>query len=121
MKKVLSITLLAVVLIFVSGQNNFARAYDSISFINATGRTIYYVYFVPSHYESWGSDRLSGVWHSGDTLTLDSSYWRYWSFKIVFEGGESLWWTGAQSIDAQEIYRGTITPIGNGQYTMINN
>lgn len=121
MKKVLSITLLAVVLIFVSGQNNFVRAYDSIAFVNATGRTIYYVYFVPNHYDNWGSDRLSGLWYSGNTLTLDSSYWRYWALKVVFEGGESIWWSGNNPIDAQEIYRGTIAPSGNGNYTLIHN
>ena len=121
MKKIFSVILLAAVLIFIGGQNNFAHAYNSISFTNGTGRTIYYVYFVPIHYTSWGNDRLSGVWRSGDILTLDSSYWRYWAFQIVFEGGQTIYWNGDNPIDAQSVYRATIAPAGNGNYTLIYN
>ena len=121
MKRFLSVILLATVLIFISGQNNFVCAYDSITFTNATGRTIYYVYFVPNHYTDWGSDRLSGVWNSGYTLTLDSSYWRYWALKIIFEGGEYVWWAGNNPIDASSVYRATIAPSGGGRYNLIYN
>ena len=121
MKKILFIFIWTTLLIFVGGKNNFVYAYDSVTFVNATGRTIYYVYFVPNHYENWGSDRLIGVWNSGNSLTLDSSYWRYWALKIVFEGGEYAFWSGNNPIDAQTVWKGTIVPNGNGNYTLIHN
>lgn len=95
-----------------------ALAYDTFEMLNATGRTIYWVYFVPSHETSWGSDRLNGVWNSGDFLTLDTPKWKWWSLKIVFKDGSDSYWDSDNAIDTETWSRVIIKPNGNGGYTL---
>lgn len=95
-----------------------ASANTSFQMLNATGRTIYHVYFVPARNKDWGSDRLSGVWSSGNFLTLDTPKWRYWSLKIRFENGNETYWDGDNAIDTEEWREVIIKPNGNGGYTL---
>ena len=95
-------------------------AYTSLKMLNATGRTIFLVYFVPNHYTDWGPDRLNGVWNSGNFLTLKTPKWKYWSLKIVFRDGESHYWDGDSAIDTDNWGALIIKPNGRGGYTLSN-
>lgn len=95
-----------------------ALAYSSLQMLNSTGRTIYYVFLVPNGSSSWGQDRLSGVWHDGDTLTLDVSNYRYWDLKIRFQDWTTCSW---DSLDTREVYMLTLTRKNGGGYRAIFN
>lgn len=95
-------------------------AYNSLQMLNATGRTIYLVYFVPTRESDWGDDRLNGVWHSGNFLTLKTPRWRYWSLKIVFKDGSSSYWDQDNAIDTETWGNVIIKPNGRGGYTLSN-
>lgn len=117
MKKVYLILVLA--LAFLSAfYMNSASAYNKFQMLNATGRTIYCVYFVPKHYDDWGNDKLNGLWHSGNFLTLNTPKWRYWSLKIVFKDGNYSYWDGDNAIDSETWGTVIIKPNGHGGYTL---
>ena len=92
-------------------------AHSELKMLNATGKTIYRVYFVPNHYPDWGSDRLNGVWHAGNFLTLKTPKWKWWSLKIVFEDGDS-YWDGDNAIDTETWGYVIIKPNGRGGCTL---
>ena len=122
MKKFNFIRMFVLSFFFAVAVNGSALAYDSLELVNHTGRTIFYVYLVPSHYDSWGNDRLSGTWSHGASLTLKVPQYRYWSLKIKFKDGDSYWWdNGSHRIDTTSVWRATITPNNNGGYTLYYN
>lgn len=86
-----------------------ALAYSSLNMLNVTGRTIYYVYLSPSRDKDWGSDRLSGTWQSGNSLTLKTPKWKYYDLKVVFKNGDKFEW---RRIDTENVGRVTIDPKG---------
>lgn len=116
MKRFAVTCLLLSAIFFASCVNNTAFAYDSLKMLNSTGKTIYYVYLSPSH-EGWGPDRLNGVWHNGNTLTLKVPKWQYWDLKIVFKDGQEAFWTN-KAIDTTAVYNLTISRNNSGGYTL---
>lgn len=122
MKKFTFIRMFVLSLFLTVAVSGSALAYDSLKMINHTGRTIYYVYLVPSHQKDWGNDRLDGVWQNGNSLTLNVPKWQYWSLKIKFKDGDSYWWDGgSHRIDTTAVWQATIVPNGNGGYTLYYN
>ena len=119
MKKILSVMLLAAMIVFCC--NNSAMAYSKLTMVNQTGRTISYVYFVPKHYKNWGDDRLSGVWHNGNTFTLSTEGWKYWSIKICFTKNDYYYWDGDNAINTDSLYKITFINNGQGGYKYIIN
>ena len=122
MKKfgVLFVVVLSVIVVFFSDSS--AMAYSKLKMINHTGKTIYWVYFVPKHYTNWGSDRLSGVWNVGNSLTLATDKWRYWSLKICFDTKDDyVYWDGDNALDTDSIYQITIINNGKGGYKYLRN
>ena len=107
--------LLAAVLLLLAAHST-AFAYDNLKMLNSTGNTIFFVYLAPSSSKSWGSDRLSGVWQNGNTLTLNVPKHRYWDLKIVFKGGAKAEFT--KGIDTTQVYMLTITRNNEGGYTL---
>ena len=73
------------------------------------------MYFTSSADGGWGSNRLSGVWNSGNTLTLSTPVKKYWDLKIIFQTGGEASWTG---IDTENNGYATITPNDRGGYTL---
>ena len=89
MKKFAILCVAVLSMIGVFFYDNSAMAYSQLKMINNTGKTIWYVYFVPKHYTDWGSDRLKGTWSTGNTLTLSTEKWKYWSLKICFNADKN--------------------------------
>ena len=86
-----------------------ALAYSSLNMLNVTGRTIYYVYLSPSRDNDWGSDKLSGTWQNGNSLTLKTPKWKYYDLKVVFKNGDKFEW---RRIDTENVGRVTIDSKG---------
>lgn len=116
MKQVKSLcSILFAVLILFAVQNPVFAAYNQFTMLNSTERTIIAVYFTSSADENWGSNRLSGVWNNGNTLTLNTPVKTYWDLKIIFQTGGEASWAG---IDTAKHGYAIIRPNGNGGYTL---
>jgi len=72
MKKVIfCLSIFLLLLLPLSAQQN-----PSITIINNTGYTVYYIYFSPTTHDTWGPDRLADdqILHNGESVTLQLPY-----------------------------------------------
>ena len=119
MKKLKLLCGFLLIAVVLSTENPSAFAYDKLTMLNATGKTIYRVYLAPNAYTDWGPDRLSGTWPTGQKNTWDVSGYRDWDLKIVFSNGREAIFE--YTINTNRVRSLTIAPNGNGGYHLVYN
>ena len=67
-----------------SGSSSYSTQQYTMSIVNNTGYTVWYMYMSPSSSSSWGSDWLgSGVLGYGDTINVGLPSGGSWDIKLV--------------------------------------
>ena len=125
MKKLFQAFILSMIISCSLSSSVFAANWKDVTFVNHTGRTIYYIFFNHISDSDWGGDFLhdKGILSPGESITCRyNAYYTFFDFKVVFSANRSssdnAYW---REYNFSGAWRITIYSDGSGGYRAVKN
>lgn len=87
--------LLSSVIISVFGVNIALAKMQNVTFVNYSGKNIYFLYVSESSYNKWGQDLVGKgqvLYNGGSNSFRYNNKYRYYDIKVVFgDGSDAVW------------------------------